>query len=191
MKYMNLLNFYETNMIIKPEDVYFFGNIKTVRPQLSKWAKSGKLIELRKGYYLLPKKIKKYPPHFYIANTIYFPSYISLQSALSFYGLIPEAVYSITSVSTRKTYEIKNKLGNFIYRQIKKELFFGYKLHKINDFPVLIAEPEKAIIDLIYLSHSDTKSFRLQNHEILNKQTIKLYLKKYPKWVNKKIEEIL
>ncbi len=191
MKYLDLLNYYEKNLIIKPQDVYFLGNEKTIRSQLSRWAKSGKLVELRKGYYLLPKKLKQFPPLFYIANMIYIPSYISIQSALSFYNLIPEAVYSITSITTRTTYEIKNKVGNFIYRKIKNNLFFDYIMITINNYPVFIAKPEKALLDMIYIDHIDVKSLRLQNIDLLNKDLIKKSLKKYPEWVKKKIEVIL
>jgi len=191
MKYLDLLNYYEKNLIIKPQDVYFWGNEKTIRSQLSRWAKFGKLIELRKGYYLLPQKLRKFPPLFYIANVIYMPSYISLQSALSFYNLIPEAVYSITSVTTRTTYEINNKVGNFIYRKIKNDLFFDYVSININDYPVFIAKPEKALLDTVYIDHVEEKSLRLQNSDLLNKDKLEKLLKNYPKWVKKNVEEIL
>jgi hypothetical protein len=87
---------------------------------------------------------------FEISNLIYSPSYVSLESALSYYGLIPEAVFSINSVSTRKTAVFKTPLAVFNYRKIKKSLFFGYILQKYNNKSYKIASPEKAILDYFY-----------------------------------------
>ena len=81
-----------------------------------------------------------------------------MEMALAYYNLIPEAVYGITSVSSCKTNRFKTDFGEFIYRHVKPQLMFGYKLinHKGHNFK--IAEPEKAILDYFYLnSHLDTK----------------------------------
>src|SRR5690606_39269280 len=88
---------------------------------------------------------------FYTANKIYSPSYVSLQMALKFYNLIPEEIFQITSVSTKKTTEFKTDLGNFSYRHLKPSLFFGYQLIEFGEHKILLAEPEKAILDYLYL----------------------------------------
>jgi predicted transcriptional regulator of viral defense system len=88
----------------------------------------------------------------FIANNIYTPSYVSLEYALYYYGLIPETVHEITSVSTAKTNTFKNHYGSFSYSTVKKELFCGFDSSKSADgMPVLIACPEKAVLDFIYL----------------------------------------
>lgn len=89
---------------------------------------------------------------FYTANRIYRDSYISLWSALSYYGLIPEGVYQIHSVSTHKTKSFTTPIGEWIYKHIKPSLFFGYRIERWNNKPILIAEPEKALLDTIYLN---------------------------------------
>lgn len=81
---------------------------------------------MRKEFYAFADYIKV--PNFneYIANKIYKPSYISLQYALSHYGMIPEAVMQVTSVTSLKTMQFKNEFGEYFYQTVKPELMFGY-----------------------------------------------------------------
>ncbi|MEL6720352.1 MAG: hypothetical protein AAFP82_16715, partial [Bacteroidota bacterium] len=88
---------------------------------------------------------------YYVANRIYFPSYISLHTALNWYGFIPEGVFSITSVSTKKTNEFRTPLGNFVYKKVKPSIYFGYSLQTIQNRVFKIATPAKAILDILYL----------------------------------------
>ena len=108
---------------------------------------------------------------FYFANRIYKPSYISLHSALSYYNLIPEAVFGITSVSTQKTNVFHTPFGRFEYKNIKPSLFFGYRLLTKENLTVKIAEPEKLILDCCYLMKpetvSDFESLRLNREELI------------------------
>jgi predicted transcriptional regulator of viral defense system len=143
--------------------------------QLSRWVNSGKLIQIRRGLYALSERYSKIQPHpFYIANRIQRVSYVSLQSALSYYGLIPEYVPAVTSITTGRPQTFNIPLGNFIFRHIKKELFFEYKLIDMeNNQSAFIASPEKSLLDLLYLTPgSDDLSYlrelRLQNLDRLN-----------------------
>jgi predicted transcriptional regulator of viral defense system len=90
---------------------------------LSRWVKEGKLVRLRNGFYSFPEYLNESGSQMYIANRIYRPSYISLQTALSFYGIIPEAVTNVTSVTTLKTAEFENRFGTFSYKTIQPRLF--------------------------------------------------------------------
>jgi predicted transcriptional regulator of viral defense system len=106
-----------------------------------------------------------------ISNCIYQPSYISLSSALSFYGLIPEGVFVYQAVSSQKTKLYNTVFGRFEYRNIKETLFFGYEIMNKHELPVLIAEKEKALLDFCYLTpalrtKADIVSLRF-NREIL------------------------
>jgi len=74
-----------------------------------------------------------------------------MEKALSEYGFIPEGVFQITSCTTRKTYSFETPLGSFTYRRIKPALFFGYTLMKWEKYHYAIAEPEKVLIDYLYL----------------------------------------
>ena len=89
---------------------------------------------------------------FYTANRVYRDSYISLWSALSYYELIPEGVYQTYSVSTHKTKSFDTPIGELIYKHVKPALFFGYRIERWNNKPLLIAEPEKAVLDTLYLN---------------------------------------
>jgi predicted transcriptional regulator of viral defense system len=148
--------------------------------QLSRWVKSGKLIQIRRGLYALSERYSKVQPHpFYIANRIQRASYVSLQSALGYYGLIPEYVPAVTSVTTGRPQTFEIPLGDFIFRHIKKELFFEYTLMDVeNNQSAFIASPEKSLLDLLYLTPgSDDPSYlrelRLQNLDRLNFQKFK------------------
>lgn len=87
----------------------------------------------------------------YVSNRIYQPSYVSMESALSFYGLIPEAVCTLTSVSSLKTQRFETPLGVFAYHHIKPSLIFGYRLIAWKSFQIRMAEPEKLMLDYLYL----------------------------------------
>lgn len=87
----------------------------------------------------------------FIAKEIYSPSYVSLEYALSIYGLIPERVVDVTSVTTKKPIEFKNKLGVFIYQHIKENCFTGFiEKEDENGLVYFIATPEKAVADFLY-----------------------------------------
>lgn len=85
-----------------------------------------------------------------IANKLYAPSYISFEYALARYGIIPESVYAITSATTRITREFIVNNKSFTYSHIKKQTYRGYRIEKMGGITVLIAEPEKALVDYLY-----------------------------------------
>jgi predicted transcriptional regulator of viral defense system len=123
------------------------------RNNLTRWCRKGRLVKLRNQYYTFPECLSM--PDFarYVANRIYAPSYISLHSALSFYGMIPEEVVQITSVTTLKTARFQNDFGTFHYQNVKTPLYFGYEIKTTqNGRGILFATPEKALLDLLYLN---------------------------------------
>jgi len=99
---------------------------------------------------------------FQIANFLYSPSYISLESALSFYGIITQFPYQITSITPKKTKIIKTLNKEFSYVHIKPELFFGYE--KKEKF--LIALPEKALFDYLYLCSKGLRNFEKNDFDL-------------------------
>jgi len=130
------------------------------RNNLTRWTKKGLLLRLRQEWYAFPELLQRPDFSRYVAGRIYRPSYISLHTALSIYGMIPEAVTCITSVSTLKTARFENAFGQYAYQNVKPELFFGYKPmmlpvnNSIFNSPQqvwMLAHPEKALIDLLYL----------------------------------------
>jgi len=154
------------------------------RNNIVRWVDKGLLIRLKQGYYTFPEYKEKQDFAFYFANRIYRPSYISLHTALSFYGLIPEAVIQITSVTPLKTASFSNTFAEYTYKSIKNELMFGYDLKPMSDGRVLhFARPEKALLDLIYLypeyhTQQQMEDLRLDEdflHEELNIEMINEY----------------
>ncbi len=122
------------------------------RNNLVRWVRKGYLIRLRQGYYTFPEYKESKDFTLYFSNIIYKPSYISLQTALSFYGIIPEAVPEITSVTTLKTKTFSNDLGVYSYKNIKPDMMFGYDLREMEGGRrIMFATPEKSLADLLYL----------------------------------------
>ena len=122
------------------------------RTNLTRWIKQGYIARLRQGYYTFPDYKSKRDFSLYFANRIYKPSYISLHTALSFYGMIPEAVSQITSVTSLKTATFKNNFGDYSYKNIREDLMFGYELKEMDENRrLMFATPEKALLDLLYL----------------------------------------
>ena len=121
--------------------------LKTGAVFISRNLKSGLFLKLRNNFYALKDS---HPPLFGIANKLYQPSYISLESALSHYGIIPEVVYAVTSVTPKPTREFKTPKSVFSYQRIKKSVFCGYSPVTIEGSVVLLADPEKALADYLY-----------------------------------------
>ena len=106
-------------VIFTPREFYDVFSVppKTGSVFISRNLKSGLFLKLRNNYYILKDS---HPPLYAIANKLYQPSYISLESALSHYGIIPETVYAVTSVTTKSTREFTTPKSVFSYQRIKK-----------------------------------------------------------------------
>lgn len=150
-------------------------NPRSLRVQLSRWVKAGRLYQLRRGVYALAPPFQKVKPHpFVIANRLARGSYVSCQSALAHYGLIPEAAPRVISVGTGRGARWETPLGNYELRNIKPDLLFGYRLTDLGGGQkAFVASAEKALLDLIHLTHNGDspaylRELRLQNIERLN-----------------------
>lgn len=163
MKFASLLG------IVEDEPVFETGFLLAgdvdpadVRRQLSRWVKSGRLVQLRRGLYSLAPPYRKVRPHpFLVANRLVPGSYVSLQSALAFHGLIPEHVPVTTSVTTGRPQRRENPLGSFEYHHVRAEQLNGYRLEALgDDQEALVAAPEKALADLVGLAPgADSKAY--------------------------------
>lgn len=123
--------------------------------KINYWVKSGDLVQVKKGLYVLGKRVSdQIPNSFLLANQLYGPSYISLESALSFYGLIPERVYQKSSVTTRLSKTFQTDLGIFDYTQVEPS-YYSLGLSNQgnpNSGYFMIAKPEKALWDKMVLT---------------------------------------
>lgn len=123
------------------------------RNKISNMLKAGEIIALKNGLYILSEKYGKPLVLETVANLLYGPSYISLDYALAHYGLIPEFAYQITSVTNSRKKVYETAIGTFTYQALKDEYYnIGYILQKADISNYLIASPEKALCDKIYLS---------------------------------------
>lgn len=114
---------------------------------LIRYTKRGLLRRLRRGLYAVSDRL---PSRWAIANRLYAPSYVSLLSALSYHGLIPDAVYAVSSVTTKATRAFAVDGVDYAYRTIRRRAFAGYRAVEFEGEAVLIAEPEKAAADYLY-----------------------------------------
>lgn len=123
----------------------------------------GDIMRIKNGLYLMGKEYQKYSlSSFSVAGLMINPSYISLESALSYYQLIPEAVYTTTSVTLARTQKDNNDFGHFTFQHLRLK-FFNHSFYQItldsaNKF--LMASPLKAIVDLTYLNNKYYESLR-------------------------------
>lgn len=148
----------------------------SVRRQLSRLTASGRLLQLRRGLYALAPPYQKVKPHpFLVANHIVRPSYVSLQSALAYHGIIPEHVPVVTSITTSRPGVWSTALGDFEYRHIKKDLFFGSHVEDLGGGQeALVATPEKALLDLLYLQPGSDRPAYLQELRLENLEAVDL-----------------
>lgn len=158
------------------------------RNNLTRWVKKGYLVRLRQGYFAFSEYKSRQDYSLYFANRIYRPSYISLHTALAFYGMIPEAVVQITSVTSLKTISFSNDFGEYSYKNLKENLMFGYELKPIADNRTMqFATPEKALLDLLYLypfydNEQELEELRLDEdylHDDLDKDLLVNYCDKF------------
>ncbi len=144
-----------------------FSELKSPKDKISRLEKSGELIRLKKGKYLIAKNIESSPPSTeLIANHLYGPSYVSFETALSFHGLIPERVFVIKSSISKRRKSFNTPFGLFEYISVPDKYFsIGIQQHFIPDkYAFLIASPEKALCDLIIC----TKGLRLQSKKAMH-----------------------
>ena len=120
----------------------------------------GTVIQLRRGVYVFGKQYQRQPINLLaLAQKIYPPSYISLESALSHYGLIPEATYTTTSVTGRRSKDFSNRLGDFSFTRIPGFNYVSVERLKTDGDFVLIASPSKALIDYVLCHKIEPCSF--------------------------------
>ncbi|MCB0071056.1 MAG: hypothetical protein KDE20_06340 [Caldilineaceae bacterium] len=176
MKFGNLLEavgdevVFETGLLLDDET-----SPADVHRQLTRWKNAGRIMQLRRGLYFIAAPYQRRRPHpFLVANRLLQPSYVSMQSALAFAGMIPEYVPVTTSLTTRRTSKWNTPVGTFIFHHTKPERFYGFRLHELgNSQSALVALPEKALLDLIHLQpQGDNPDYldelRLQNLDQLD-----------------------
>lgn len=155
-------------------------NPVNVRRQLSRWTRAGRLYQLRRGLYALAPPFRKVKPHpFLVANRMVRASYVSCQSALAHYALIPEYVPLVISLTTARPGRWATSLGSYQFHHVKAEWLRGYRLTEVSpEQRAFVASPEKALLDLVYLtaggdSPDYLRELRLQNLDQVDLETLR------------------
>ncbi|MEK6732823.1 MAG: hypothetical protein AABY55_04275 [Candidatus Omnitrophota bacterium] len=146
-------------------------NLKTLKNNLTHWISKGRFARLKRDVYEL-KDISVELPDLYVGNKLYEPSYISLETALSMYSIIPDIAAGVTSVTTKPTRKFSNKYGVFLYRTCRPQAFTGYRLALYEGYKVYIADKEKAVVDFLYYRLRNQRSIDF-DEERLNKVILK------------------
>ncbi len=153
------MTLHEARIAMSPFPTFGLGTVRLFDPgfaqqSLARWKSAGRIVKVASGHYVFPGALEDETDLYAVANSLYRPSYVSLESALSVYGLIPETVRSVTSVSTRKTRRIMSPVGYFLVRSLRPDLYFGYLPVRGTKHSYLIARAEKALLDFLYLNPS-------------------------------------
>lgn len=162
--------------LITPKMVYALGgHWPSIQVQISRWVKGKKLIKLAREKYIFSEVYRRDDlSPIYIANQLVYPSYVSLEYALSFHGLIPEAVFSMTSLTTLRPSHFSTAVGTFVYKHIKRGLFWGYESRNEKNLALLIAQPEKALLDTFYFWRGKMNQERLIEMRFQNLDNINI-----------------
>lgn len=146
---------------------------KTMKNNLTRWVSKGYFVRLKRDLYEFIEQGRELKiPDLYVAHRLYQPSYVSSETALSIYSIIPEVAAGVTSVTTRPTRTFKNKYGPFFYRSCKREAFTGYRLMLYESFKVYIADKEKSLVDFLYYRLRSISSLDF-DEERFNKKILK------------------
>lgn len=157
---------------------------------LERYTKRGLLTRLKQGMYFVTDNP---PTSFFISNRLYRPSYVSFESALSYHKLIPETVYGVTAATTKPTRKFEMGEKAFIYHKIKLSAYTGYAPTEMGDEVILLASPEKALVDYLYLVNLGKKPLyeRLAIEELSQEKivanTILFRRPSFYKWVQNDI----
>lgn len=186
MKYIELRKALKDFIIFSLNDIRKI-DVNFHRRRLNEWQDKGYIKKVIDKYYIFSDTELNENVLFEIANRIYNPSYVSMEMALSYYNLIPETVYTINSISTRRTYSFDTPIGKFEYRTVKSDYFFGYKFIYYDNHRFKIGSPEKVILDYFYLNpdikrEHDFESLRIDRDiffERIDKEILLGFLKRF------------
>lgn len=166
---------------------------EVLKLQIFGWVKKGYIVRLKRGLYKLADVDI---PDFVIAHKLYEPSYVSLETALSIYNVIPEVTPAVCSVTSKVSRKFKVGGDIFLYKNLRQKAFTGYRLTRIGDFEYFLAEPEKALVDYLYLNFVRKGVLKINfNQERFDKASIRrMSIKKISRYAglinNKKLYQL-
>ena len=183
-----IMRFREFEIKIRPLPAFNLNDVRKIDPgfhrqQLNTWLRQGYIQPLAGCYYALAEQQVDEMYLFVLANRIYQPSYVSLESALAYYAILPETVFGVTSVSARKTKQFESARGVFSYRSMSPHYMIGYQVVEPSPgYKFKIALLEKAILDYLYLntdirSTADFEELRWNQAQLLDRLDASVFAK--------------
>lgn len=180
--------------------VSIFKEYQRPNDKIYQLTKDGVLQSIKKGLYVVGPKLNRNsgPEPFLLANHILGPSYVSVETALSYHGLIPERVYEIASMTTKAPRKFKTPLGNFTYTRLPLPYYaFGIRSEKLADNQyAMVASPEKALCDkiittsgLLLRSKKAAKEFLIENMRMDEEVLKQLNIKEMATWIKGSLKE--
>lgn len=182
MRFLDLQTKIKTNLFSLSDIGKFFPDESptAIKTQIYRFRKKSLIKKIKKGLYCFDISLVE---EFFLANLLVNPSYISLETALNYYGLMPDIPQFPTSVTVRPTKTLKTTVGEFYYHQVKPELFFGFQLIKSKETYLRMAKKEKALLDYIYIRKiHKLEDLRIKT-DFINRRVYNKYLNSYPCWV--------
>lgn len=157
----------------------------SLKVALSRFVKQGALIRLRRGIYAQADASLDLVK---IANQLYYPSYLSFESALSYYGILSQIIYTKTFATAKPPKKITLGETDIEFRQIKKSLFFGYALKN----GIYIADPEKALFDQLYMASLGRASLNIKELDLrkIKISVLNSYVRRFPVISKDKLNEV-
>ena len=185
--YIDTMKFEELLEIVGAEPLFETGLLMAgntdppaLQRQLSRWVRAGRLVKVRRGLYAIAPPHRMTPPDpFVVSNRLVRPSYVSLESALHYYEIIPDVPFAVTAVTTGRGGTHDTPLGRFLFHHVRTERLWGSR--EVRTAPgqrgAWIARPEKALIDMLYLNNASDdaaylRQLRLQNTERLDSEVL-------------------
>ncbi len=152
---------------------------------LTRLTKSGVLVRMKRGVY---RTFTAYQNLEKIGSELYFPSYISFETALSHYGILSQMPYTVTFATQRASKKIAVGDSEIEYSHIKKDLFFGYILEN----GIYIADIEKALLDQLYMVSRGKRSIEIEELDLrdINKDKLNDYASKFPTYIHKLVRKV-
>jgi len=193
MSFRNSVKKYAETPITRQLVLEVLDGYENINDKITQLIKSNELIALRRGLYILgPQLDLPAPTPFLIANHLRGPSYVSLESALSHWDMIPEKVFEISSVTIKTSKVYQNTTGRYSYKQLRTP-YYSYGIKNMmfsSKQTILIATPEKALCDKIVLtpkvylrSMTQTRAFLLDDLRIDREDLRKLDTVMMKQWL--------
>lgn len=160
----------------------------TINTQIKRMVKRGDLARIRNGLYMIPGT---HVDEYVVANLLYQPSYVSLETVLNNKGLIPDITMNVTSITTTTSKKISTTIGTFLYSKISRDLYYGFDRVKDirSDYYYDIACKEKALLDLVYIRRIKSLEEYRFDFSTIDQNRLQELAQKYPNWVKGVLNE--